>query len=395
MVLKYDLYNSPNHTTESGTINYVQVFARAKSQTIAQHEDGIYKILITDDACANIYKSDDVDLTASTYKTYNKTWTVNPRTSNAFTWDNIDDAQFGLECSSPSVSATLTTTFRPNAAGDITQLIPVGDAPNWKCVDDIVPDENTTFVRVDLVGDLYDLYNIPNHTTEVGVITNVCVFARVRTGGGNTSFHQIKIKTQATEYVGTYRTATSGWATYSDNWDINPNTLVAWTWADIDALQIGIRLDNNNASWSEDCTQVYAVITYDTPPISPQIRTTQCYAKVNYDTNIECTLDKPEEISVDHDQNIKMLNFWYGDRAVYGLSRNNRTMVMTGKLYSDTACTTIQCIEQLGLAGDDLSLSGLGSNNYDKVVKIISFGWQKMGDSPLAYRWILELEFTK
>ena len=62
-----DLYGLPNQSL-AGVINYVQVYARAKSQLYSQHADGIYKILLnpdgqcTDDA---IYKSDDIDLITS------------------------------------------------------------------------------------------------------------------------------------------------------------------------------------------------------------------------------------------------------------------------------------------------------------------------------------------
>ena len=45
-VLLQDLYALENPTTETGTINYVQVFARAKANGFAPHKDAVYKILL-------------------------------------------------------------------------------------------------------------------------------------------------------------------------------------------------------------------------------------------------------------------------------------------------------------------------------------------------------------
>jgi hypothetical protein len=403
--LNYDLYLLPNHTTETGTINYVQVYARAKSHIDAQSQNGIFKIILTDNACGNIYKSNDINLITS-YLTYDNIWTTNPRTATTWTWSDIDNLQVGIECSSPTImGASKLLVIRPNAAGDNTALgntdgSTFGAATNYTLVDETTSDGDAT--RVSWIEDAasnpgYDLYNLENHSSETGTITKVSVFVVAKKANAycTNPFTQPLIKTGGTEYNGTQNMLSTDYVIYSDDWTTNPNTGIAWTWADIDALQAGVRLDSIGAvgCWSY-CTQVYVVVYYN-ENINPEIRTTQVYAKVNYDEEITCSLNKPEKVSFDHRQNIKMLNFWSGNRAVYGLSRAGRSLVLSGTQYGNDSCTNIECVRAMGEAGDEITLSGVGgSSEYDRTFRIISFGWKKISDAPLKMDWILELEYA-
>ena len=391
--LQYDLYRIPNHTTESGIINFVRIFARAKSADITQHQDGIYKIILTDNACGNIYKSDDIDLITS-YSTYNNVWTTNPRTTDAWTWTDIDNLQFGIECSSPSVATTTNSVFRPNATGFHTNMdySNEGAATTWECVNEASPDEDTTYIRQN-VGARYApiSFNLNNPTTEAGAINYVSIFARGKRTSGLANMRSL-IRLAGTDKTGTTNTMGSGYVTYSD---IHPLTPAddAWTWADISNLEAGVSI-YVSAPAGARVTQIYVLVNYNIL-VNPEIRTTQTYLQVNYTVpSSECELTKPGVISIDHDQNIKMLNFWSGNRVVYGLERNNRTMVMTGTFYSEDACETVECIRGMAESGQDITMAGLGSNNYDRTFKILSFGWKKISDKPLAYEWILESEFT-
>lgn len=401
--LKYDLYGLPNHTTEIGTINYVQVFTRAKSQTFSQHEDGIYKILITDNACTNIYKSADMDLTASTYKTYSNTWSTNPRRDAPWTWDDIDNLQIGLECSSPTISNVPTTlTIRPNAIGDTTEFVPSPAVPNWQNVDEETRDDSTTYNRSIIYGGTTDLYNLTDHTSESETITGITVFAWVYIDykEGTDKHISTKIKTNGFSYVGTsHFSPVKKWILISTNYSLNPKTDIAWTWNDIDNLQAGVyAAPPLSALYNHKCTQVYVVIHYHTTG-NPEIRTTQCYVKINYvPPDVECTLNKPEKISVNHNMNIKMLNFWNGTREVYSLNRSGKSMILTGSEYqSDTCnkacpCEHITCMRDMGKDGSTITISGL-RNLFNGNFKIRSFGWKHISEKPECYDWILELEY--
>lgn len=405
--LEYDLYELPNHTTETGVINYTQVFARARSSPLSQHEDGIYKILATENACGDIYKSNDINLTTS-YSTHNTVWAVNPRTATTWTWADIDNLQIGLECNSPEVNNVVEIlTLRPTAAGDVTQLIPAGDAPNWKCVDDVTKDDMTTVVKT-IYGvypgydtTFYDLYNLTNHTTETGSISKIVVFAWVYAYDSRNGQAVTAIKIGGNTYYGTNPEQNNYcWKLISTEYALNPDTSAAWTWTNIDDLQGGVRLvEPYEIDGYDVCTQVYVAV-YHTEQISPQIRTTQCYAKINYTPpDTECTLSKPEEISVNHSMNIKMLNFWNGTREVYSLNRSGKSMVLTGSEYqSDTCdsacpCEHITCMRDMGKDGSTITISGLRSL-FNGDFKIRSFGWKHISEKPEYYEWILELEYN-
>ena len=122
-------------------------------------------------------------------------------------------------------------------------------------VDEVTADA-TTYVA----GTGYDLYGIPDHTTESGVINYVKIFYRVLAYsqyGGGYGYSKPAIKTGGTIYYGTQITVADWWTTYNYTWNTNPQTGVAWTWDDIDALQIGIAIMGNVY-----CTQVYIEVNY-------------------------------------------------------------------------------------------------------------------------------------
>lgn len=409
--LKTDLYELPNQSL-SGTINYIQVFTRAKSHTFTQHMDGIYKIICSPDSvCTHIYKSNNINNLTSSYAYYNYVWTENPSTVTDWTWGDIDTLCIGVECSSPTVTwGFIESTFRPNAVGDKTEqsIYKSGCTAHYLCVDETVADYLTTAVfassNFPYTSDAIDIYNIPDHTTESGTINSIKIFAYVMADTENIhNWARTVIKTGGTEYQcdETYYLTKDVWQLISTTYTKNPDTGVKWTWADIDALQIGDRLHAENGTIY--CTQVYAVVNY-TPSANPDIRTTQCYAIVNYNLPAdECILNKPTIISFDHDRNVKMLNFWDGSREVYDLSRNSKSVVMMGEEFFEPSvcsigcpCERILCVRNMGLDGSTITVSGftgirtLANDTY----KIRSFGWKKTSNTPIHYSWILELENT-
>lgn len=410
--LKYDLYSLPNHTTEAGVINYVQVFSKAKSQTFSQHEDGIYKIIITDDACGNIYKSNDINLLASTWRTYSNVWTTNPRTATAWTWDNVDNLQIGSECSSPTLlNQTANMILYPNGdgvqCGAIRPLNSYDDDPthNWmtQAVTPPLSDYSVWITAVPwLIETWYcDHYLMDNHTA-LGtepinyVYVRILVRARLTTGG-------YKVKTLlvagGTDYHGDEVEVTGTWTHVTTLYTDNPDTVTSWTWADIDSVLCGFGMYLGDIDYTMECTRTELIVNYDVD-VNPEIRTTQNYVKINYvPSDVTCTLTKPEGVSVDHNMNMKMLNFWDGSREVYSLSRSNKTMVLTGSEYqTDTCnqacpCERITCIRNMGGHGETIVISGLSFTLFNGNFKIRSFGWKHISEKPEYYEWILELEY--
>jgi hypothetical protein len=392
-----DLYELQNHTTETGAINYVQIFARTKSHEILQHSTGVFKIICSPDStCSHVYKSANKSLMTS-YDLFSKVWTENPQDSLAWEWSDIDLLCPGVECSSPSiVTPHGTLTLRPNGTGVQTECIPVGDAPNWKCVDESVSDEDTTYNYCATVASKKDLFHLQNHTTETGTIVDITLYARYRKTGAavSTGFKWWIYTNGGLRDMGFGTYPPNTYATFSKTLVINPVTSVAWTWADVDALQAGYIM--NNDTTQTRVTQYYIIVTYEIPDVNPEIRTTQCYVKVNYDAGeVNCCLNKPQQISTNHARNIKMLNFWDGTREVYDLNRSGKSMVLTGsEVYSDS-CDHIMCIRDMARHGNVVTISGLSLGYFNGIYRIRQFGWKKISEKPEHYKWILGLEDTE
>ena len=159
--------------------------------------------------------------------------------------------------------ASSTLTLRPNGAGDETSI--PGQTPDstyhWDKVDEASTDEDTTYLRGYNATYDRDLYALPNHTTETGRIDSVTIYFRIRCSSGTaTAYAEPSQKSGTTITDGTEQSQYgSNWVTESQTYTTNPATGNAYTWAEIDALQIGVRLQSSSTAW---CTQVYAEVNY-------------------------------------------------------------------------------------------------------------------------------------
>ena len=386
IVAALDLYEAQDHTTETGTINYVQVYARAKSHEIAPHEDAIYKIVCSPTStCSIVFKSSNIDLITS-YMTYNKTWEVNPDDTAAWEWADIDALCIGVECSSPSIAVEYTTTLLSNALGSAEEFSTAGMAgANWDFVNEYGGYLWATRYNNAYEEETYELQN----TAATGTITNVAVFAIMY--GTSGAKGKIMINSNGTKEYGTeflLPIADGTWT--SAEFATDPDTGVAWTWAGINALQAGCAM--NPSTYRDAKFRYLRATVYYSKYTSPEIRTTQSYAKVNYSTDESCDLMRPEHISTDHARNIKMLNFWDGSREVYDVNRSGKSMVLTGRECYAGACSRLLCVRNMGIVGEVVTISGLGFAEFNGDFRIREFGWKKLSSKPLHYEWVLSLE---
>jgi len=176
--------------------------------------------------------------------------------------------------SSPVSYSPDTETLRPNAAGDECNIPgQVGAAcPNhWQNVNETPSDEATSYVW-NTVQTAYsrDFYNITNSTGS-GTISNITVYARVY---GQSLVNQASLKIVIKSGTGSgapdtisesaEKTVTTLWANYSEVWATNNATSSAWTWDEVDNLQIGVSI---RRCWFEQpaatrVTQVYVNVDY-------------------------------------------------------------------------------------------------------------------------------------
>jgi len=181
-------------------------------------------------------------------------------------------ATYELSAAQPPWSSILvppaagTETLRPSAPGDETLISDQepDSGAHWEKVDDEIPDGDSTYVSTENFDWQEDLYNIADHSIGSGTINYVKVYmvCRAEITNPSQSTAYVHIKTGGMEYNGGDDTMTDSYATYSYQWSANPQTGEAWTWDEIDALQIGVGLRRPKPNTYIRCTQVYAEVNY-------------------------------------------------------------------------------------------------------------------------------------
>lgn len=128
----------------------------------------------------------------------------------------------------------------PNGAGDQTDFGVVGAVNNWAAVDEIPPDNDATYVFSQTAGqrDLYNLQDLVLTGTIKGIQT--CLDVRKDDCGARTI--AASIKTGGTIYDGVAVAPATSYLMFTETREVNPFTSLAWTPADLLALQSGVKL---------------------------------------------------------------------------------------------------------------------------------------------------------
>lgn len=167
-----------------------------------------------------------------------------------------------------------TETLRPNS-DVLVACSYVGSASHYANVDEAVPNDADYNYVVGYNITQQDTLGLPASSGS-GVITNVSLRTRLATDGeGDSLLERVrpKLVISATPYYGTTRGPGTLVAEFSDDWATNPDTSAAWTWADIDALDIGYEIRGDEFFDGKDywdtggyVYQQYIIVTY-TPPV--------------------------------------------------------------------------------------------------------------------------------
>jgi len=164
-------------------------------------------------------------------------------------------------------------TLRPSAAGDECNIaLEIGAAcPNhYQNVDEAEHDSATTVVWGQTANSVWkrDLYNIDDSGVGAGTINFIKVYTYL-TGHSSSDQDSAKLAIKSGDVVaeGSGYMPGLGYTLYSHTWSENPDGDAAWTWEDIDALQVGISLrqgknDAHSDYYQSKCTQIYVEVDY-------------------------------------------------------------------------------------------------------------------------------------
>ena len=230
-----------------------------------------------------------------------------------------------------SASADLVT-LNPNGAGDVTNLalvhgmiLPVELRINWGV--NTTDDGDTSYVWS--VASVYntDLYNLTDVALS-GTINSVTVYIKARAEGTPLQASaRTAIKTETTVDYGSDETLGTTYATYSTTYATNPQTLAAWTWDQVNALQAGVSLRRASGPppggtpiYDSRCTLVWVVVDYtpsDYEGLSHGYWKNHPgdWAATGYSTSdtLESVFDIPDSFGLDDYTLLEALNFPGGD----------------------------------------------------------------------------------
>jgi len=162
--------------------------------------------------------------------------------------------------------------LRPNGAGASSGHTAVGASPLYACVDESVANSDTDYAQALVVGgfgvqlftSLYALENLPATLGEVTLVRTVYVARRETTGNQNNERHLLRIGSSI--YADDTNALDAVYTAYTSSWGAtSPATGVAWTVAEINAMQGGHRStveDDGFADTENRITQFYVEVTY-------------------------------------------------------------------------------------------------------------------------------------
>jgi len=155
--------------------------------------------------------------------------------------------------------------LRPNANGTYAEWAVNGTSENFAAVNETSADDDTTYVYTSTQNNR-DAYNLTDTTIPGGsTINNVTIFIRARKAVSAGTNIQILTRTYDTDYFSANIGLSTSYANYSQNYTNNPNTSAAWTIAEINALQAGVKHVTSQTREAR-VTRVWVEVDYTPPP---------------------------------------------------------------------------------------------------------------------------------
>jgi hypothetical protein len=163
-----------------------------------------------------------------------------------------------------SMCLAATMTIRPNAQGYYSAWTNTGcssGTSEWQCVDE--NPANTTDNLYTSQKTVSESFAFQDTGLSNVIINSVTVyFYGIRYSSTRYMFQPL-VRSSSTDYLGSVKSLTASYAYYSQVYTTNPATGAAWTVAQVDALEAGMK--SYTATYGGRIAQVYAVVDYSFP----------------------------------------------------------------------------------------------------------------------------------
>lgn len=131
----------------------------------------------------------------------------------------------------------------PNGNGASSQFVgsDLNSVDNYLLVDEVPANDDTDYVQSDVLNNI-DTYALADLPANAGVVKSVMSVMKVRKDDAGARSIASVLRHGATDNVGVTKALLTTYATEYEIHDVNPVTAVAWTTADVNALQAGVKV---------------------------------------------------------------------------------------------------------------------------------------------------------
>ncbi len=148
-------------------------------------------------------------------------------------WDNV------VVDNSSWTGVSRIAILTPSGAGNSAQWDP-STGSNYACVDE-VPYSDTDYVSTNVVDEV-DTYAMSDLPSEAAVVKCVQVTARARKDGASTPQNiALAVRTTGGDYYSTDQVLQTSFVPHNKIWENNPNSGVAWTISEVNAMEAGVK----------------------------------------------------------------------------------------------------------------------------------------------------------
>ena len=128
----------------------------------------------------------------------------------------------------------------PDGAGGNTEWDPSAGA-NWQCVDEVPPNEDVDYVYTSVAGER-DSYTFVNLIPVAGSINAVVIYPRSRKDDAGARTVAPVVRIGGINYDGIGQAIGNSYAYYPQIYETSPATIAAWTIAEINGAEFGVKL---------------------------------------------------------------------------------------------------------------------------------------------------------
>lgn len=132
-------------------------------------------------------------------------------------------------------------TLRPDGDSTALNWTPSTSTVHYTMVNEVAANADTNYVQGPSVG-FIDMYTVANLATTPANVVAVQIMSASRKTDAAVREIAHKIRSGATTVNGASKALTASYIYYSDIWPLNPATSAAWTYTDVNSMEIGLEV---------------------------------------------------------------------------------------------------------------------------------------------------------